>query len=60
MLNNNLGCGKKFKRVNGNIKETESEKFDFICGIANGWGTETFCRSCEFELKSKWKEEFEI
>jgi hypothetical protein len=56
MNKNNLGCGKKFKRINGKDIETNKEP-DFICGVANGWGKETLCQTCYFNLKIKWRED---
>ena len=51
--NNNLGCGKKFKNLNG--KQLENIKnFNFICGVANGWGKETLCLKCDEKLRAKW------
>ncbi len=57
--NNNLGCGKRFKNL-PERKQREVDKntdCDFICGIPNGWGKETLCISCDFNLKEKWRRE---
>lgn len=43
MKDNNLGCGKEFKR--------------FICGIADAWGHEELCQDCRIKLKRKWNNE---
>lgn len=47
-LNNSLGCGKEF-----NMHTSTG----FICGVADGWGTEHLCKNCKIKLKEKWKEE---
>lgn len=43
-----LGCG---KRVNMNTS------IGFICGVANAWGEERFCKDCKKRLKIRWKSE---
>jgi len=53
---NNLGCGKKFKIINGKYKEVLKD-CDFICGVANAWGYERLCFNCKNKLKKKWKKE---
>jgi len=45
---NNLGCGKEF------FMKTNS---GFICGVANGNGTERLCINCMNKLRMKWNEE---
>lgn len=55
-LKNNLGCGKRFKLINGKIKEVKGN-CDFICGVADAWGKEQLCLNCELKLKERWKEE---
>ena len=56
MINNNLGCGKKFKIFNN--KEIMVKKNpDFICGVADAWGYERLCLNCKLKLKEKWKKE---
>jgi len=57
MNKNNLGCGKKLKRIGGDTKETNTDKFEFICGVPNGWGTEIFCNNCMDKLRKKWIKE---
>jgi len=41
-----IGCGMTFK--------------DFICGVPNGNGEETFCLNCKLRLKNKWEIEDKI
>ncbi len=55
-MNNNLGCGKRFKNLAGKQKEVK-EDCDFICGVPDGWGKETLCYACDFLLKEKWAKE---
>ncbi len=55
MTNNSLGCGKRFKHIAGKLKEVVGD-CDFICGVANAWGEETFCLKCSLKLKISWAE----
>jgi len=55
---NSLGCGIGFKLFNGKCVRTE-KKIDFICGVANAWGEERFCKECITKLRKKWKEKDE-
>ena len=57
MNNNSLGCGKKFKGFNDNKQREVLNNPDFICGIPDGWGKETLCQVCDFDLRLKWKRE---
>ena len=52
-----LGCGKKFKRFNDNKQREVLNNPNFICGIPDGWGKETLCQVCDFDLRLKWKRE---
>lgn len=54
MMKNSLGCGKRFKIINGKMMETKGDKCDFVCGVANAWGQESLCDSCKFKLEVKW------
>lgn len=45
---NNLGCGEEINM------ETNS---GFICGIANAFGEEKFCKKCMQKLRNKWDKE---
>lgn len=56
MDNNNLGCGKRFKQLVGRLKKT-NRGYDFICGVADGWGKETLCFKCDIKLRKQWVEE---
>ncbi len=51
--NNSLGCGKRFKRIAGKLKEVK-DNCDFICGVADGWGKETLCFDCDKKLRESW------
>jgi hypothetical protein len=53
-LNNCLGCQKCFKIHNNKFIETDLNKCEFICGVANAWGIERLCPNCEKNLKIKW------
>jgi hypothetical protein len=53
-MNNNLGCGKMFKRLSGKLKEVALNP-DFICGVPDGWGKETLCFDCDRKLRDKWE-----
>ena len=53
MNKNSLGCGKKFKRINGKHKEV-FKNCDFICGVADGWGKEHLCFNCDKRLRKSW------
>ena len=54
--NNSLGCGKMFK-IHANKEIEVIKNCDFICGVANAWGTERFCKGCKQDLKAKWRKE---
>ncbi len=54
--NNNLGCGIKFRNISG-IQKQVSSNCDFICGVPDGNGMETFCKGCRQDMKAKWDEE---
>lgn len=49
-MKSSLGCGKEMTRIG--IKGIE-----FICGVANAWGTERLCNECDAKMRRKWAEE---
>lgn len=55
-LDNNIGCGIKFRNIGGYQRQVQSNR-DFICGVPNGNGLETFCKGCKQDMKAKWDED---
>ena len=44
-LKNSLGCGKEFDMRSSS---------GFICGVANAWGQERLCKSCDLKMRADW------